>query len=81
MRKNKIQKRNVENRLGIRLRKFCEILNPPEYRRSDFVLGMTISKVAEEVCSSPNQILDEIRHDRLQTTILNGKVRITSGKI
>ena len=79
MRKNKIQKRNMENRLGIRLRDFCEVVNPPEYRRKDFRLGMTISEVAESVSRQPNIIFNEIRLKRLKPTVIEKRVRILSG--
>ncbi len=76
MRKNKEIKKKLENALGIRLREYCEVLNPPEYGRNDFQDGETLSQVAASVGKSPDYILNEIRLKRLTATVSGGKVRV-----
>ena len=73
---NRKIKKTYEKRWGIRLREFCEVLNPPEYRGDDFGIGQTLSQVADWINEKPNYILNEIRLGRLKVTIVNRKVRI-----
>ena len=76
MRKNKAIKREMEQNCGLRLRELCEVLNPPEYRRKDFRLGMSISDLVEIYGEQPNYFLNEIRDKRLKVTVFDRKVRI-----
>jgi len=73
---NRKLKKSNEKRLAIRLQEYCEVLNPPEYRRKDFASGKTLSETASIVDKTPNYILDEIRQGRLTATVIDGKVRI-----
>ncbi len=76
MRKNKAIKKEMEQNCGLRLRELCEVLNPPEYRRKDFRVGITISEAAESVGKQPNFIINEIRLKRLKPTFFKKRVRI-----
>lgn len=76
MRKNKAIKKEMEQNCGLRLRELCEVLNPPEYRRKDFRLGMTLADLVEIYGEQPNYFLDEIRDKRLKVTVFDRKVRI-----
>ena len=76
MRKNKAIKKEMEQNCGLRLRELCKVLNPPEYRRKDFRLGMSISDLVEIYGEQPNYFLNEIRDKRLKVTVFDRKVRI-----
>lgn len=71
---NRKLKKSNEKRFGIRLQEYCEVLNPPEYRRKNFASGKTLPETASVVDKTPNYILDEIRQGQL--TVIDGKVRI-----
>ena len=76
MRRNKTIKKAIQSNCGFRLRELCEVLNPPEFRRTDFRDGETISEAAASVGELPNFIINEIRLKRLKTTVIERKVRI-----